>query len=123
MVVGDQNGGHLDLVVKPAQPCPQILSDLGVECAERLVEQQHLGVHRQSPRQRHALSLSARQLCGITGLEPSQAHDLEQLVDLRLDLVLGPLTDLEPERHVVPHRHVLEGRVMLEHESDVAPLW
>ena len=42
LVVGDQHGGDVHLVVQPAQPRPQVLTDLGVQRAERLVEQQHL---------------------------------------------------------------------------------
>ena len=39
-----------------------------------------------------------------------------------LDLVLGPLADLQAEGDVVVDGHVLEGGVVLEDEADVAPL-
>ena len=54
--------------------------------------------------------------------ELRQVDELEQLVDPGLDLVLGPLADLQPERDVLGHRHVLEDGVVLEHEADVALL-
>ena len=41
---------------------PQLDADLGVERAERLVEQQHLGLVGQRPGQRHPLLLAAREL-------------------------------------------------------------
>ena len=39
--------------------------DLGVERRERLVEQQHRGLDRQCPGQRHALLLAARELVRV----------------------------------------------------------
>ena len=49
LVVGDQHGGDVHLVVQAAQPRPQVLADLGVQRAERLVEQQHLRDRRPAP--------------------------------------------------------------------------
>ena len=51
-----------------------------------------------------------------------EVHELEQLVDPRLDLGLGALADLEAEGHVAVHGEVLERGVVLEHEADVALL-
>ena len=67
LVVGDEHGGHVDLVVQPAQPGAQLLAHLGVERAERLVEQQHLRLDRERPGQRHALALAAGELRGVAG--------------------------------------------------------
>ena len=108
--------------MQAAQPLSQILAHLGVERAERLVEQQHLGVDGQRTRERHTLTLSAGQLRGKTLLEDRESDDVEQFVDLGVDVLLGALTDLESERDVVAHRQVLERRVVLEHETDVALL-
>ena len=69
LVVGDQHGGDVHLVVQPAQPGPQILANLGVQRTERLVEQQHLRIDRERARQRHALTLPAGELVGIAGLK------------------------------------------------------
>ena len=41
LIVRHQQAGHVDLVVQPAQPAAQALPHLGVERAERFVEQQH----------------------------------------------------------------------------------
>ena len=40
LVVSDEDAGEADLVVQPSQPAAQLLPDLGVERAERLVEEQ-----------------------------------------------------------------------------------
>ena len=60
LVVRDEQAGHVDLVVQPAEPGAQLVADLGVERTERLVEQQDLGPRRQRPRQRHPLALARR---------------------------------------------------------------
>ena len=50
------------LVVQLAQPAAQLLAHLGVERAERLVEQQHARLDRQRAGERHALALAAGEL-------------------------------------------------------------
>ncbi|CFE43556.1 Uncharacterised protein [Mycobacterium tuberculosis] len=123
LIVGDQHRGDMHLVVQAAQPGTQLFAHLGIECAERLVEQQHLRIDRQRPGQRHPLSLPTGELIGVAALKSAQAHHLQQIVDLGLDLGLGALTDLQPERHVVTDSQVFERRVVLEDESDATPLW
>src|SRR5690606_13247619 len=51
-----------------------------------------------------------------------EVHELQQLVDASVDLVLGSFADLEAEGDVAEHREVLERGVVLEHEADVAVL-
>jgi hypothetical protein len=109
-------------IVEAAKPDPQVLPDARVEGPERLVEQQHLGLHGQRPRQRHALPLPAGELVRIPVREAVEVHQLEQLVDAPHDLGLGALADLQAEGDVLPDRHVLESGVVLEHEADVALL-
>ena len=82
LVVGDEHRRDVHLVVQSPQPRAQLLAHLRVERAERLVEQQHLRLHRERPRQRHALALSAGQLRRQTVGELLDVHELEQLVDL-----------------------------------------
>ncbi len=72
-----------------AQPSPQFLAHLGVERAERLVEQQHLGLDRERARQRDALALAAGKLRGIAIGQKVELHQLEQLVHALGDLVLA----------------------------------
>jgi hypothetical protein len=44
------------------------------------------------------------------------------VVNLRLDLGLGPLADLQPVGHVLANGQVFERGVVLEHEPDAAAL-
>ena len=39
LIVGDEHAGQLDLIVELAEPGAQLLAHLGVERAERLVEE------------------------------------------------------------------------------------
>ena len=73
LVVGDEHAGQVDLGVQPAQPAAQLLAHLGVERAERLVEQQHLRLDRQRARQRDALPLAAGELRRDSGRRGSRA--------------------------------------------------
>ena len=118
LVVRDEQGGHVHLVVQAAQPVAQLLADLRVERAERLVEQQHLGLHGERAGQCHALALAARELGRQPVGEVLEVHELEQLGDAVAHLRLGALADLEPERDVARRRQVRERRVVLEHEAD-----
>ena len=122
LVVRHQHGGDVHLVVQPAQPRAQILADLCVQRAERLVEQQHLRVHSERARQRHPLPLPAGQLVRIASLEAGEADHLEEVVHLLLDLGLRPLTDAQAESDIVANRQMFERRVVLEHEADATPL-
>ena len=51
-----------------------VAHQLGVERRGGLVEQHQLGLHRQRPRDRHALLLSAGQLGGVAGELVGQAR-------------------------------------------------
>ena len=110
--------------MEAAQPAAQLLADLGVEGAERLVEEQHARLHGQGAGQGHALALPAGQRGGQAVGEPVELHELEQLHDLGLDLrfrrARGARPHAQAEGHVLEHRHVAEERVVLEDEADAA---
>ena len=57
--MGNEDAGDMDLLVQPPQPAPKLLTDLGVESPERLVQQQQLGLDRHGSGQRHPLALAA----------------------------------------------------------------
>ena len=125
LIVGDEHAGQVDLVVQPPQPAPQLLPDLGVERAERLVEQQHFRLDRQRPRQRDALPLAAGELRRAAGRRGSRAAPAPAARAPRASIsasdgrvVARPHP--QAERDVLEHRHVPEQRVVLEHEADAA---
>ena len=90
LIVGDEDRGHVDLVMQRAQPLPQFLAHLGVERAERLVEQQNARLDRQRTRQRDALALAAGQLARIAAGKPVELHQIEQFLDAGADRRLRP---------------------------------
>jgi hypothetical protein len=96
LVVRDEDGGDVHLVVQPAQPVAQLLAHLGVERAERLVEEQHGRLHREGARERHPLPLATRELRREPVRELAEVHQLQQLVDASLHLVLGRLRISSP---------------------------
>jgi hypothetical protein len=120
--VGDEDRGDVDLVVEAPEPVAQLLAHLGVERAERFVEQQHRGLDGEGTGQGHALALAARELRRLAVGELLEVHELEELHHAVVDLLARPMADLEPERHVAVDRQVLEGGVVLEDEADVAVL-
>ncbi len=100
---------------------PQSLADLGIERAERLVEQQHFGLVRERPRHGHALLLSAGELRRQPLVQPFERDQAQQLLPPPAPL-RGPHSP-HPQREfdVLRHGHVAEERVVLEHQSDAAP--
>ena len=89
LVVRDEDRGDVQLLVQAAQPAAQLLAHLGIERAERLVEQQHARADGERARERDALALAAGKLRRIAVGEPAELHELEQLAHAAADLGLG----------------------------------
>ncbi len=121
LIVRDVDERRLRLRLEVLQLELQLLAELQVEGAERLVEQQGRGPVDERAGQRDALLLAAGELAGLALLEVLEAHRPDRLLDALLRLLPADLLDLQPERDVVPHRHVREQRVGLEHHVHVAP--
>ena len=123
LVVGDEHGGHVEVVVQAAQPGAQLLAHPRVERAERLVEQQHARLARPARGRAPSAGAGRPRACPGSG-RPSRSRctSSSSSSTRALDLVLRALADLQAEGHVVAHGHVLERGVVLEHEADVAPL-
>ena len=77
--MGDEQGGVAGAVVDVAQPAAQVAAHLGVERAERLVEQQHARLDGERAGQRHPLALAARKLGGIALAQAAELHEVEQV--------------------------------------------
>jgi hypothetical protein len=94
LIMRDEHGRHVHLVVQPTQPRTQFLAHLRIECAERLVKQQHLRLDRECARKGHPLPLAAGELSRIAVGELFEMDEFEQLGDALSDLRLRPLADL-----------------------------
>ncbi len=101
-----------DLLLDVLELDLHLLPELEVERAERLVEQEHLGLVHHCSREGDALALAARELVGSPVLEALEAHHLQRATDALAPLLAGDALDLEPVADVVGHRHVREKRVV-----------
>ena len=97
LVVRDDHGRRVRLVVQAPQPDAQLLAHACVERAERLVEQQHLRVDRERAGEAHALPLAAGELRRVAVGEAFELDELEQLVRrARLISAFGRLRIFRP---------------------------
>ena len=122
LVVRHQQRRHAEPALKLLQLDLQLLAQLAVERAERLVEQQDVGLEDDRTRQRHALLLAAGKLRRPAILQALQPHQLQRFERLAARGRAVDLAHAERKQHVLQHRHVREQRVGLEHQPDVALL-
>ncbi len=124
LVMGNEDAGKTHFVVQMPQPTAQVLAHLGVEGAERFVQQQQPGLHRQGAGQGDALALAARQLAGVTAGQAAQLNQIEQgldpLGDDGLAGTVGTLAHLEAEGDVLGNAHMAEQGIVLKYEADPA---
>ena len=118
-VVGDEHHRLADLVVQPDDLVLHVAPDQGVECGERLVEEQHRRVTGQGPGQADALLHAAGELVGIAALEPGEPDEVDDLARLGAALLLAHATDLEAVGNVVDHLAVGQEAEVLEHHGDL----
>ena len=81
LVVSHEDAGNADLVVKLAQPAPQLQTNFRIERAERLVQQQYAWFDCKRARQGDSLPLAAGELRRIAACLIAQLNQLEQLPD------------------------------------------
>ena len=79
--MGDEEGGDAKLVVDRAQPAAQVAADIGVECAEGLVEQKHARVDGERTGKCHALPLAAGDLAREALTQTGELHQGKQFID------------------------------------------
>ena len=81
--MGDVDERDAHLLLERRELELQRLAQLGVEGAERLVEQEHPGPQHEGPGEGHPLLLPARQLVRLALLEAGEPHQLQRLADAR----------------------------------------
>ncbi|MNM96029.1 hypothetical protein D3C81_1084930 [compost metagenome] len=119
LVVGNEDEGDAGLRLDRLQFLTHRLAQLEVECGQRLVEQQHLGMRRQRAGQGDALLLAAGKLGRLALGEAFHLHQREHftdaLGDLRTAHALAHRLRLQAEGQVLGDGHVREQCVVLEH--------
>src|SRR6266508_977357 len=100
-LVGHDDHGHA-LLGEVDHDVEDLLDHLRVERGGRLVEEHHLGVHREGARDRDALLLAAGELGGVLVHLLGDPDPLEQLLGALLSIGSLLATDLDrPERDVL----------------------
>jgi hypothetical protein len=97
-----------------------LLAQLAIQRAQRLVEQHDLGLEDEGAGEGDPLLLSAGQLARPSPLEAREADETQGFLDPPPDLGLPEAPHRERKGDVVEHRHVREQGVALEHQADVA---
>jgi len=108
--VGDVDEGDAGAALQRAQFGAHVLAQLQIQRRQRLVEQQHLGLHRQRAGDRHPLALAARQLARHPLAIALQRDQREQRVGLRPARLAVHPARLKPEGDVVAHAHQRKQR-------------
>ena len=120
LIVRHEHRRDADGALNLADPAPQLLADLRVERAERLVEQQHARLVSQRACERDALLLAARELARQPLIVAFERDEPEQLGAPAPAVRAPHAASAQRELDVVGHRHVAEQRVVLEDEADLA---
>src|SRR3990172_5278235 len=108
LVVGDVDEGDADLGLDPLQLDLHLLAQLEVEGAQRLVEEQHLGVIDERSGEGHPLLLAARELGRLAVLVARHLDELQHRHHALIDLGVVDLLATEAEGHVLPDVQVGE---------------
>ena len=119
--MGDEDRRDADAPRELAKLRLHGLSEIAIECGQRLVQEYDVRVEHDGPCEGDSLLLPSRQLARIALLESGESYGLERAPDQRR-LVSGlELAHLEPERDVLPDREVRKEGKALEHHADAPP--
>ncbi len=142
MVVGDVDKGDAEAFVHIHKFELHILAHFEVECAQRLVEEQHFRLVDKSARDCNALLLSAAQRGYVSVPVVFKVNHFESVVDFLFYFGLcifseklngfaffvdfravGQNFEFQTERDVVEHVEMRKQRVFLEYGVDGAQMW
>ena len=120
--MGDVQRRDIKLLLQLADLFAHAAAQVGVEVAQRLVEQQHFRLEDQRARQRHALLLAAGDLIDIAIVEPRQIHHRQRFLHARFHFGARNAEHLQAIADVLPQRHMREQGIRLKHHADVTLL-
>ena len=96
-----------------------LLAQLQIQCAQRFIQQQHLGAIDQRPGQSHPLTLTTGEFGGLAGAITTESHQLQRLFAARHAIAAANALDLQAIGHVLRHTEVRKEGVILKHGIDV----
>ena len=122
LVVGDVDRAGAGGGVQLGDLLAHVHAHLGVQIAERFVEQEGVGVAHQRAAERHPLHLTTGQLLGLAFQQLLDAENGRGVTDPLLDVGLRCPAHSQSEAEVVEDVLVGVQRVVLEHHRHVAVL-
>src|SRR5690554_4631703 len=123
LVVRHKYRRYVQFSMKIAQPATKILTNLGIEGPEGLVQQQHLGLNGKRPGQRNTLPLPTGQLRRVTPSERRQLNKFKQLLSFlpyrcRIRTTASGANS-QTEGNVVFDRHGIKQGIVLKYKTDL----
>ena len=120
LVVGDVNRRQAHVPLDRPKLHPHRLAQLRVQIGKRLVEEQHVRLHDEGARHRHALLLAAGHLVRVAVAHAFELHQFQRVPDPLFDLALVDMADMEAVGDVLIDGHVGEQRVLLKDHRGIA---
>ncbi|KAG1248352.1 hypothetical protein G6F65_019665 [Rhizopus arrhizus] len=113
-VVRDHDDRLAQLAPDLHQFAVQVRLGVGIQCAERLVQQQDAGLDGKAHQERHAPAHAARQLVREGVGKGAQVAQFQQFGHAAVDLVGGHALELQAQRHVLLDAEPGQQGVFLE---------
>ena len=119
LVVGHEEHRDAEPALEQLQLDPHLLAELGIEVAERLVQQQEIRLVHERPAESQALHLAAAQQRGRARLESLESDQAQHPLDLVADDAALHAAERERIGDVLEDGHVRPDRVRLEDHAEV----
>ncbi len=119
-VMGDEHHGLAEIAPQSQQPFLHLQLGLRIERAERLVQQDDVGVEQQRAQQRRALAHAAGERVRIEIFEAREPVALQQRQRALARRAQRHTLDLHAEDDVVEHGAPRQQQILLQHVADAA---
>src|SRR5262249_15440903 len=122
LVMGDHDGGDVELIQKLEQFSPKLLPQPRVEIAERLVEQEKTRFDDDGAGKGDSLLLASGQRFGPFAARRQEPNEIQSICNFRAYDRLAQTAHAQSERHVFIDAEMGEQGVILKENADVSVL-
>ena len=123
LVMRHHHEGDANLVLQRCQLKAHRLAQLGVECRQGLIQQQHARPLGERPRKRHPLPLAAGKLVRLAIAQPVQLHECQHFLHPAGAFRAAHAVQLQAIADIVGHAHVREHRIALKNRVHRPAVW